>query len=198
MYAPDEEKLEALEKVELIENGVITTKRCLPSCDTDEIQITTSFSSYPNFAMFLERPEVCLIMKKLFRICTTESYQAKKESFEKVYGFNGVNGSICDELHQAYEEDKMCNRKKNLKELDKYKHEKLIRFLFKYAQENLAYIRVGMKDHFYTKVKRDLEITRLDFFNAVGGMLGLCLGLSIISVFEVLFHFVKFLLCQTK
>ena len=99
-------------------------------------------------------------------------------------------------MYQAYEEDKMCNPKKSLKEEDKSKHEKLVRFLFKYAQENLAYIKVGMKDHFYTKVKRDLEITRLDFFNAVGGMLGLCLGLSIISVFEVFFHFVKFFLCR--
>ena len=127
MFATEKEKREALGEVELIENGVLTTKRCLPSCDTNEIKITTSFSTYPNYAMFLERQEVCLIMKKLLRICTTESYQAKKESFEKVYGLNSINGSICDEMYQAYEEDKMCNPKKSLIEKDKSKYKKLIR-----------------------------------------------------------------------
>ena len=129
MHAPDEEKSDTLEEVELIENGVLATKRCLPSCDTDGIEVTTSFSTYPNYAMFLERQEVCSIMQKLIRICTDISYQAKKESFEKVYGLNGINGSICYDLYHAHKEDKVCNPKKSLQEEDKSKHEKLVRFL---------------------------------------------------------------------
>ena len=69
----------------------------------------------------------------------------------------------------------------------------VVKFLYKYAQENVAYIKIAVKDEFYTKVKKDLEITRLEFFNGVGGMLGLCLGLSLISVYEMIFHLAKFM-----
>ena len=195
---PSKEKLKALGEVEVIENEDTTTKKCLPSCDTDEIKISTSFSTYPNYAVFLERKEVCLILQKLIRICTDETYQAKKESFEKVYGWYGTNGSICGDLGLPYNEDDMCKGSQFLEDYHKAKHVDLIDFLFKYSQENLSYIKIALKDQFYTKIKQDLEITRLGFFNSVGGMLGLCLGLSIISVFEVLFHFVKFLLCRNK
>ena len=194
---PSEEKLKALGEVEVFENADTITKKCLPSCDTDEIKISTSFSTFPNYAVFLDRKEVCLVLQKLVRICTDETYQAKKESFEKVYGSHGTNGSICDDLVIPYNEDDMC-KGKYLKNHHKTKHAYVIDFLYKYSQENLSLIKIAMRDQFYTKVKKDLEISRLDFFNSVGGMMGLCLGLSIISVFEVFFHILKFLLCRNK
>ena len=69
IFHPSEDQLKALRKVEAIENGKMVTKKCLPSCDTDEIKVTPSSAMYPNYALFLERKEVCYIMKKLLRVC---------------------------------------------------------------------------------------------------------------------------------
>ena len=194
---PSSDKLEHLREVKVTENGVETVKRCLPSCVINELKTTSSSANYPNFYVFLHGQGPCIIMRKLVRLCTDESFQAKKEVFEdvydKLYEFGlkyGKNGSICKGLCEAYEKEKMCNPSPLSVSYDN----PLVIFLFEYAKQNVLYINVAMRDQFYTKIKKDLEISRLDFFNGVGGMLGLCLGLSIISVLEVLFHILKFLI----
>ena len=107
LTVPTKEKQKPLTEVEVDENGDLTTKMCLPACDTDQIDISTSFSTFPNYAIFLERKEVCIVMLKLVRICTDEQSLAKKEYFEKVYNSYATNGSICDDINEAYDEDKL-------------------------------------------------------------------------------------------
>ena len=45
-----------------------------------------------------------------------------------------------------------------------------------------------MRDPFYTVINKTYAMTTLDLFNSLGGMLGLCLGLSIISAVEFIYH----------
>ena len=60
--------------------------------------------------------------------------------------------------------------------------------VIKYAQENVAYVKIYLKDPFYTIIEKDQAVTSLDLFNSLGGMFGFCLGLSLISVFEIFYH----------
>ena len=61
--------------------------------------------------------------------------------------------------------------------------------VFRYAKENMALVNVYIKDPVVTRIKRDQKITIIGFVANTGGLLGLCMGFSLISAFEILFHF---------
>ena len=77
--------------------------------------------------------------------------------------------------------------------------------VLKYAEDNILVTRVRllialfdsftcfwyqvfMKDPYYMKMTRDRQMSRLAFFGSAGGWLGLCCGLSIISVCKTVYH----------
>ena len=55
-------------------------------------------------------------------------------------------------------------------------------------------MEIFIKDPFYTKIKRDQQMTIILFIGNAGGLLGLCMGLSMISLFEVFYYFIAFLI----
>ena len=57
-----------------------------------------------------------------------------------------------------------------------------------YATENLAEINLAMKTPTVQTIKRELEITFTTFVGNLGGILGLCLGFSLVSLVEVIYH----------
>ena len=73
-------------------------------------------------------------------------------------------------------------------------HLKIVNFLFKYAKNNLAVLNVFINDPFYTLIKRDEQISLISFIGNAGGLVGLCMGLSVVSIFEILYHIFNFIL----
>ena len=67
---------------------------------------------------------------------------------------------------------------------------RLIRLLHKYARENLLLANIYIKDPAVTMILRDEKIPVIWFVANVGGILGLCMGCSLVTVFEVLHHIV--------
>jgi hypothetical protein len=65
-------------------------------------------------------------------------------------------------------------------------------FLVKYAEENFSVLKIFFKDPYYTIIQKDEAITLTTFIANAGGILGLCLGLSFVSVFEVIYHLVNY------
>ena len=63
--------------------------------------------------------------------------------------------------------------------------------LHKYAKENLLWLNVYVKDSFATRIIRDERMTRTSFIANVGGLLGLCMGFSLVSVAEILYFVCK-------
>ena len=61
-----------------------------------------------------------------------------------------------------------------------------------YAQDNLSVVKLFIKNPYYTSIKRDLAMTQLDFIGNAGGLLGLCMGMSFISMFEIIYHCCNF------
>ena len=68
-------------------------------------------------------------------------------------------------------------------------NETLVEELYNYGRQNLALIHVMIQSPYVTKIKRDVETTLLSFIAATGGLLGLCLGISFISIIEIIFWF---------
>ncbi len=53
--------------------------------------------------------------------------------------------------------------------------------LYDYAKRNLLWLNVYVKDSFSTQIVRDEKMTRTSFVANVGGLLGLCMGFSLVS-----------------
>ena len=60
--------------------------------------------------------------------------------------------------------------------------------LFVYARRNLALVNVYIRDPVVTRIKRDEKIPLIGFVANTGGLLGLTMGFSLVSVLEVLYH----------
>ena len=75
--------------------------------------------------------------------------------------------------------------------------EKMMRsFLVEYAQKNMITLKIFFRDSYYTKMKRDVAITKVTFVSNTGGLLGLCLGLSFVSIFEIFYHLIQVFSCK--
>ena len=60
--------------------------------------------------------------------------------------------------------------------------------IFQYAKQNLAVVNVYIKDPVVTRILRDEKIPVIAFVANTGGLLGLCMGFSLVSVFEIVYH----------
>ncbi len=61
-------------------------------------------------------------------------------------------------------------------------------FLFQYAAENFAVLYIFIKDPYYTLILKDESMSIISFIGNAGGLVGLSMGLSFVSVFEVFYH----------
>ena len=53
------------------------------------------------------------------------------------------------------------------------------------------YLQVFLRDPYYTQIARDVKTSRLQFLGTAGGLMGLCMGFSIVSIIELFYHFVR-------
>ena len=84
----------------------------------------------------------------------------------------------------------MCQEKyTNTKDLENNK--KIVDFILKYAKENIAMVRLFVRDPYYTSIKRDVEMTLSSFLGNAGGLVGLFMGFSLISLIEGFYHFIN-------
>ena len=60
--------------------------------------------------------------------------------------------------------------------------------IFDYAKQNLAVVNVYIKDPVVTRILRDQKIPIIAFVANTGGLLGLCMGFSLVSLFEIVYH----------
>lgn len=58
----------------------------------------------------------------------------------------------------------------------------------RYAKENLVMFNIFIKDPYAKRFQKDEKITKTSYIANSGGLLGLCMGFSLISAAEILFH----------
>ena len=103
--------------------------------------------------------------------------------------------TTCNEILKYEDEDTKCKGR-----LEDFNDDKMSTFLNDYASKNIAVLKIFLKDPYYTNTIRDRQITLINFVGNTGGLVGLCLGLSFISLFEGMYHIFNFIVksCSNK
>ena len=125
---------------------------------------------------------------KVNRICEDP---IKSALFEANYVGNWFSSAVtCSEIINLANQvinktDITCTYKSGLIE----NNTRITKFLYDYAFQNLAYVSIYSKQPYHTKIKMDLQVPLTVFISNLGGLLGICMGLSAITFFECLYHF---------
>jgi hypothetical protein len=181
-----------------------TEKVCLAPCNDQIYDSRITLATYPNRAMFSKRPEICSLVRKLLKICQGwvdphavgaygqygDELKIKKDVLLSMYP------KVCDILCGIFGYDSEVSEAISCADLRKSvttaeNSVEVLEMLFKYAKENLLWLNVYIKDSFATRIIRDERMTRTSFVANVGGLLGLCMGFSLVSVAEILYFCLK-------
>ena len=163
--------------------------KCQQRCEFQYEMVLSSSSSWPS-AMFYYRTDYCYVMQKVvLKICENP---IKKIIFEAAYGANVT----CAEIRDIFYRLKLCYNLNHTDSKLDYPNYNLVvspevikvsKFLLEYAKNNFAILKIFINYPFYTKMTRDEDMTILSFIANAGGLLGLCMGLSFVSIFEIFY-----------
>jgi len=183
-------------------------KICHENCDNQDLRVATSRSGYPKKRTLPLTEDFCLIVSKMRNVCKKKF---RKKAFEEHYRHETPlpHGA---KLNCRIIEDVRLNKHCQLKEgmdtlyspeagenaLVKAAEDKLEEAVARYAEDNLLVARVFLKDPYYQKMTRDRTMSGNSFFGAAGGWLGLCCGLSVISMLEIGYHGILFIIAICK
>ncbi len=132
-----------------------------------------------------------MALAKLDRICNNTRRAA---IFEQSYDSNEI---ACNEIKNAYRSQLLCTPKERKPIHENFKdYPRVKNFVFSYAKNNFAVLKVFIRDPYYTLIVQDEDIPFITFIGNAGGLLGLSMGLSFITFFEIFYHLVK--LCCNK
>ncbi len=168
------------------------TKKCLPSCEYETITTSISSVSFPIQASFHHTSYFCLALAKLDRIC---GITRRAVIFEQSFDANEIT---CNEIKNAFRSNLLCTPER--KPIQKFANDflRVKNFVFCYAKNNFAVLKVFIRDPYYTLIVQDEDITFITFIGNAGGLLGLSMGLSFITFFEIFYHLVNVLLKRIK
>ena len=147
--------------------------------------MTVTATKYPTKATFHSRRDICLALQKVARVC---SQKFRREVFEADVEEGTLKFNItCNQILLANGSSAFCDED----DLPVFKptqaNKMLADFLFNYAKYNFAVVSVLIRDSFYTNIQRDEEISLVTFLGNMGGLLGLFLGVSLVTLFEILY-----------
>ena len=60
--------------------------------------------------------------------------------------------------------------------------------VYKYARDNLAIINIFIKESYTKRFRKTEKMSRISYIASSGGLLGLCMGFSFVSLAEILYH----------
>ena len=160
---------------------------CLHSCNYQTDMVTVSSASYPNYPIFPLRKDICITLQKLASLCS-RSFHASV--LEKNLGKKNIT---CQEILFANNTAKLCRENDLLNSSLAPENSNLIDYLYSYAKTNMAVVTVFIKDPYYTSILRDESISFVTFLGNAGGLFGLFLGVSLVSIFEILYYCIDYI-----
>jgi len=186
-------------------------KQCHDNCDTQELRVVTSRSGYPKKRTLHLTEDFCLIVSKMRKICKDK---ARKKAFEDYYAdlhnqhplpdkcnivLDEHVADHCPDRNSSYDgDDILYSRYSNPSKEVRAAEKELEKAVATYAEDNLVVVRVFLKDPYYQKLTRAQTMSTITFLGSAGGWLGLCCGLSIISLLEIGYHGLLFVIAIWK
>ena len=122
-------------------------------------------------------------MKKVVKVC--------KDPIRKLDLEDRYKGDLsCQNLITLHEGSRKLCQGENSVPIESIVNEfpNVVDFLHKYASKNIAVVKIFIRDPYYTLYKKDVQISITSFIGNTGGLVGLCMGLSFISLFEMVYH----------
>lgn len=171
--------------------------KCYPRCTAQSDRTTVTSSDYPNLNTFFSRSDVCYVVAKIVRVCgDPEEKTTLYARYEEEY--KGRRGrDICTDARSAFDLE-VCTGDENLGyQVSRVSGvedamEDLYDLVVLYAKENVAVVKVFYKEPYYTSVVKSEEISFNSFIGNTGGLMGLCMGMSFVSVAEFVYHVLRF------
>ena len=164
-----------------------STKSCMAACHTTSYSnVMIGSSSFPNSAVLFQTKESCIIARKLLSTCR----DARKSALESWYP------GLCEQIEWLNKNNEFClNNQWNIillksKELD-FNFTKFTEYLTRYISENVAVVKVFMKEPFAEVLARNIHTTETDFVSDIGGLLGLSMGFSFVTLAEIMYYSCK-------
>lgn len=167
----------------------VNDKPCLSACQDQEIKVSVSSSTFPNQLTFVTRPEFCLVFNKVAQTCSSnrggvlsEMYPTLCRNVNLVKDSNVSSSVLCTQ-RSSWTWPRPQLLKSNPSLVKRVEHD-----LFVYARDNVMLVNVFLPDMKVTKVIKDQKMSKISFVANVGGLLGLCMGFSFVTVFELIYH----------
>ena len=181
---------------------------CQVACQRQENDISISTQGFPGES-FSRTPDFWLVVYKLFWSCRNEftRYGFKRPGLDRkypglctfydeyFYGQNDINNKVesfntsKEFLGWQSQELRFSDLQSKLG-MSKVDQEEFVKVMMLYCKDNLARVMVFVQKPFLTIYKRDQVMSYLQLVANMGGLLGLCMGFSMVSVDEIFYHMV--------
>ena len=124
------------------------------------------------------------------RVC--QDQHQRKQLEERYKEYQGITPwGICKKVSNLVGNDSssLCNTSDPNEEPTYEMDPDIQKFIQEYSEQNIAVVKIYIKDPYYKNIKREVAMTFTSFIGTAGGLAGLCVGLSFISIFELFYHF---------
>ena len=168
-----------------------SSKRCLAACRDQTFFTSESTALFPARETFRYTQAFCHIVRKLQDTCGTPSRKRSLEnSFPEVCQKVAKVMSVkaCEELYTP----------DNISAWDDATRSDFAKTILSYTQQNVALVTVFMDKPYCVKIKQEVKFTTIRLIGNIGGILGLCLGGSFVSLVEVLWFCLKGILAAAS
>ena len=157
------------------------TKECLSNCEdqTNDLFVTTS--NYPNRKTFKDREEFCILGRKLYNnTCKLSKRLPLSADFPH----------LCETLEELPDFLYQCknNRWRRERISNKTLALAIESEIYNYAKSNMAIINIFIKEPYSKRFRKTEKMSRIAYIASSGGLLGLCMGFSFVSLAEILYH----------
>lgn len=151
--------------------------------------VSVTSSNYPNRETFVHRDDFCILINKLIKTCKTKKHYILQNYYpnicEIIYTVktNASKEAMCKEM--------IWSPAKMGYQLNDVRIQNLEDMLYIYAKNNLVMVNVYIKEPVVTEIYRDEKTAVIHFVAYTGGLLGLCMGFSLVSLFEIIYYSIK-------
>ena len=164
-------------------NGVQV--KCRSNCEDQINSLFVTTSSYPNRKTLVYREEFCILAKGLIEKCDGPKKKPLEREYPNICAILAPlrtlkPGTFCINNQWSLPRGQIPNCTRRSCPIEDA--------ILRYARENLVMFNIFIKDPYAKRFQKDEKITKTSYIANSGGLLGLCMGFSLISAAEILFH----------